>query len=157
MAAWTLPDALQILHQQYPGAFVTSGKRDPNSALGRANPHSYHNVGEAFDIRPMQGVDFNSYVSNLKAAGLPVVEALDEQKNPKPWTTGPNWHIAFSGGKQVATSPIDIIRRAQGFNVDIPDQQQQPFNLQQALQGISLPDSSAGIQQSLADNKVKAY
>jgi hypothetical protein len=57
--------------------------------LGRANPRSYHNIGEAFDIRPMQGVDFGSYVSSLKNAGLPVVESLDEATNPKPWTTGP--------------------------------------------------------------------
>jgi hypothetical protein len=129
MATWTLPDALQLLHSQYPGAFVTSGQRDPNSALGRANPSSYHNVGQAFDIRPMAGVSFDNYVSNLKAAGLPVVEALDEAKHPKAWTTGPNWHIAFAQGpnayypgskQQVATSPIDLVRRAQAFNVDIP-------------------------------------
>jgi hypothetical protein len=127
MSTWTLPTALQLLHSQYPGAFVTSGARDPNSPLGRANPNSYHNIAQAFDIRPMPGVSFSSYVENLKDAGLPVVEALDEAKNPKPWTTGPNWHIAFSGSlpnqpetKQVATSPIDLLRRAQAFNVDIP-------------------------------------
>jgi hypothetical protein len=127
MTTWTLPDALQLLHQQYPGAFVTSGARDPSSALGKANPRSYHNVGEAFDIRPMPGVDFNSYVSSLKNAGLPVVEALDEAKHPKPWTTGPNWHVAFAGENgKVATSPIDLIRRAQAFNVDIPQQAMPP-------------------------------
>jgi len=150
MATWSLPDALELLKQQYPGAFVTSGARDPNSALGKANPRSYHNVGEAFDIRPMPGVSFQTYVNNLKAAGLPVVEALDEAKNPKSWTTGPNWHIAFSGNKQVASNPIDIIRRAQAFNVNIPQEQMPPaggpmsaapqapaFDLQAALQQMA--------------------
>jgi hypothetical protein len=124
MASWTLPAALELLHQQFPGAFVTSGARDPNSKLGKANPRSYHNVGEAFDIRPMPGVDFNSYVQSLKSAGLPVVEALDEVKHPKPWTTGPNWHVAFAGDRKVA--PIDMIRRAQAFNVNIPQDAMPP-------------------------------
>jgi hypothetical protein len=94
-------DPLGILRQLYPDARVTSARRDPNSALGRANPHSYHNIGQAFDIAPMHGVSFGDYVNNLKSNGVNVVEALDEASNPKPWTTGPNWHIAY-GASQVA-------------------------------------------------------
>lgn len=96
-----LSDPLGILRQLYPNARVTSTRRDPNSALGRANPHSYHNIGQAFDVAPIPGVSFGDYVNNLKSNGVPVVEALDEATSPKPWTTGPNWHIAF-GGSQVA-------------------------------------------------------
>jgi hypothetical protein len=151
MTTWTLPDALQLLHQQYPGAFVTSGARDPSSALGKANPRSYHNVGEAFDIRPMPGVDFNSYVSSLKSAGLPVVEALDEAKHPKPWTTGPNWHVAFAGENgKVATSPIDLIKRAQAFNVDIPQQAMPPAGGPMSAAAPAAPQGGFDLQAALA-------
>jgi hypothetical protein len=130
MAGWTLTDALQVLHQQYPGAFVTSGARDPNSALGLANPKSDH-IGpnpHAFDVRPLKGVQFDDYVAGLRAAGLPVTKAFDEATHPFPWTTGPNWHVSFDPqkGKQVATSPIDMIRRAQAFNVNIPPEAMPP-------------------------------
>jgi hypothetical protein len=94
-------DPFGILRNLYPQARVTSARRDPNSALGRANPRSYHNIGQAFDVAPIPGVQFGDYVNNLKSNGVNVVEALDEQTHPKPWTTGPNWHIAF-GGAQVA-------------------------------------------------------
>jgi hypothetical protein len=134
MEPWTLPNALQLLHQQFPGAFVTSGKRDPNSALGRANPRSYHNIGEAFDIRPMQGVGFDQYVSSLKNAGLPVVEALDEAKNPKPWTTGPNWHVAFASQPKEEKKPmLTPEQRAAMFTVAIPGEDPQQFNIQKAM------------------------
>jgi hypothetical protein len=92
---------LDILHRLYPQARVTSAYRSPSSPLGRANPHSYHNIGQAFDIAPMQGVSFGDYVNGLKSNGVNVVEALDEASSPKPWTTGPNWHIAY-GGASVA-------------------------------------------------------
>jgi hypothetical protein len=98
---------LDILHQLYPQARVTSARRDPNSALGRANPRSYHNVGQAFDVAPIPGVNFGDYVSSLKGKGVNVIEALDEQAHPKPWTTGPNWHIAF-GAPQVAKKPRSL-------------------------------------------------
>jgi hypothetical protein len=92
---------LDILHRLYPQARVTSAYRDPNSKLGRANPRSYHNIGQAFDIAPMQGVKFGDYVNSLKSNGVNVVEALDEATHPLPHTTGPNWHIAY-GAQQVA-------------------------------------------------------
>ena len=93
--------ALDVLRNLYPQARVTSTYRSPNSPLGRANPRSYHNIGQAFDVAPIPGVSFGDYVNSLKSNGVPVVEALDEASNPKPWTTGPNWHIAF-GASQVA-------------------------------------------------------
>lgn len=92
---------LDILHQLYPSARVTSTRRDPNSPLGRANPRSYHNIGQAFDVAPIPGVRFGDYVNSLKSNGVNVVEALDEATHPLPHTTGPNWHIAF-GGASVA-------------------------------------------------------
>lgn len=96
-----LSDPLGVLRNLYPQARVTSTYRSPNSPLGRANPRSYHNIGQAFDVAPIPGVSFGDYVNSLKSNGVPVVEALDEASNPKPWTTGPNWHIAF-GASQVA-------------------------------------------------------
>jgi hypothetical protein len=150
---WNLTNALDLLHQQFPNAFVTSGTRNPNSKLGRANPRSYHNHGQAFDIRPMPGVDFNDYVAALKAQGLPVIEALDEAKNPKPWTTGPNWHVAFGAGPIANKESEPMLtpeQRAQMFNVALPPQEPGPmderpsapaFDIQQAMTGISLPQA----------------
>jgi hypothetical protein len=78
-----------------PGARITSTKRDPRSRLGRANPRSYHNIGQAVDIAPIAGMSFDQYVNRLKGAGYNIVEAIDEARNPLPHTTGPNWHIAY--------------------------------------------------------------
>lgn len=101
VAATKMSGPLDILRQLYPQARVTSTRRDPNSALGRANPHSYHNIGQAFDVAPIPGVAFPDYVNSLKSGGVNVVEALDEASHPKAWTTGPNWHVAF-GDQSVA-------------------------------------------------------
>lgn len=112
MAGYSLTDALGVLHSTYPQARVTSGYRDPNSPLGRENPRSYHNFGQAFDVAPIPGVSFGDYVNTLKKNGMNVVESLDEASHPAFDTTGPNWHIAFapptgappqsSGGQPVA-------------------------------------------------------
>lgn len=79
----------------FPGAHVTSTKRDPQSALGRANPNSFHNAGTAIDVRPIPGVTFEEYVARLKASGVNVVEAIDEVKHPSKHATGPHWHVAW--------------------------------------------------------------
>jgi len=95
-------DAADIIRSLYPQARLTSGPRDPNSALGRANPHSWHNVVAATnygraaeDVAPIQGMTFNDYVNGFKTHGYSVLEARDEAANPLPWTTGPNWHVVL--------------------------------------------------------------
>lgn len=98
---------LDYIQQTFPGVRITSTKRDPNSALGRANPRSYHNVGQAVDVAPIPGVSFEQYVSTLKQSGVPIVEAIDEVKHPSKHATGPHWHIAYgNNGESKPAMPI---------------------------------------------------
>jgi hypothetical protein len=78
------------------GGRITSTKRDPNSPLGRANPRSYHNVGQAVDVAPIPGLTFDQYVQKMKGAGYQILEARDEVNNPSKHATGPHWHIAYA-------------------------------------------------------------
>lgn len=78
----------------FPQVEITDWKRDPNSPLGLANPGSYHNSTEgALDVRPIPGMTFEQYVSKIKDAGYPIIEARDEVKNPTKHATGPHWHV----------------------------------------------------------------
>jgi hypothetical protein len=100
----------------------------PNSALGRANPHSYHNIGQAFDVAPIPGVAFPDYVNSLKSGGVNVVEALDEASHPKAWTTGPNWHVAF-GDQSVAPRKPRTLADQPGQRLDpARDAERAPHN-----------------------------
>lgn len=98
-SAPTLPgggrDAVSVIKSLFPGVHITDTKRDPNSALGRKNPGSYHNVGRAVDMRPIPGVTFEEVKVQLKANGVDLVEAIDEVKNPSKHATGPHWHFAW--------------------------------------------------------------
>lgn len=93
------------LSQTFPGVRVTSTRRDPNSPLGRANPRSYHNVGQAVDIAPIPGMSFNDYVNRVKQ-DYNVLEARDEVNNPSSHATGPHWHLAYGSRKEPQVNPF---------------------------------------------------
>jgi hypothetical protein len=134
---------LDILRQLYPQARVTSTRRDPNSALGRANPHSYHNIGQAFDVAPIPGVAFPDYVNSLKSGGVNVVEALDEASHPKAWTTGPNWHVAF-GDQSVAPRKPRSLADLGDFNQPSPvGLNAQPMHPARTLADLQTPQVAA--------------
>lgn len=90
-------DAGQVVEALFPGIEVTQVHRDPNSALGRANPESFHNFGvNAVDVRPIPGMTFEEYVQTIQDAGFELIEARDEVNNPSAHATGPHWHIVFA-------------------------------------------------------------
>ena len=95
-------DAATIARQIFPNVQITQNRRDPNSALGRANPGSYHNsTGAAIDARRIPGMTFNQYVQRYRDAGYEILEARDEYVNPSPHATGGHWHVVLgqrSGG-----------------------------------------------------------
>lgn len=85
-----------VIGSIYPNARVTSTHRDPNSALGRANPRSWHNrTDAAADVAPIPGMSFDDYVNGFKSRGYGIIESRDEAAHPLPWTTGPNWHVVL--------------------------------------------------------------
>ncbi len=89
-------DVGSIVGQLYPDARITSLHRDPNSALGRANPNSWHNKSNAaVDVAPIPGMTYDQYIQGFQRNGYGIIEARDEQANPLPWTTGPNWHVVL--------------------------------------------------------------
>lgn len=113
------------LTQAFPGARVTSGKRDPNSRLGRANPRSFHNIGQAWDVAPIPGMTFDQYRDRVKQDGWNVREAIDEVKNPSRHATGPHWHVAVDGRKEQQEMPTTLASLMQN-NPALTPQSQQP-------------------------------
>jgi hypothetical protein len=80
----------------YPSLQITQNVRDPNSALGRANPNSWHNRSHgAIDSRRVKGLSFDQYIDGYKQAGYEIIEARDEYKNPSGHATGPHWHVVL--------------------------------------------------------------
>jgi soluble lytic murein transglycosylase len=80
----------------YPGLEITQVGRDPNSALGKANPGSYHTKSSAaIDARPIAGMTFAQYVQGYRDAGYKIIEARDEVSNPSRHATGPHWHVVL--------------------------------------------------------------
>lgn len=160
-------DVAALIQQLYPQARITSGYRSPDSKLGRANPRSYHNIGRAFDVAPIPGVKFDDYVNSLKAKGVNVVEALDEQSHPKAWTTGPNWHVAFgpekkpqdyagkyypeNRNKAMASPLAKTLGQVPQFNIGNAAAQVPGFDIP-ALLKQSLPDGS-NIAEAFARNQ----
>lgn len=89
-------DGKGIVQKLFPGARITDNRRDPNSALGRANPGSWHNKsGAAVDMAPIPGMTFNQMVQRVKSQGFNVIEAIDEVNHPSGHATGPHWHIVI--------------------------------------------------------------
>jgi soluble lytic murein transglycosylase len=81
----------------FPTARITDWRRDPNSALGRKNPNSYHvQTGAAIDMAPIKGMTFKQAVERFKAAGVQVHrDSRDETVNPSGHATGPHWHFVL--------------------------------------------------------------
>lgn len=92
-----VPYGRAVVEALFPGAVVTEDVRDPNSALGRANPGSYHNSTDgAVDVRPIPGMTFEEFVSRLQDEGYEIVEAIDEVNHPSKHATGPHWHVVLA-------------------------------------------------------------
>lgn len=100
MPRWIMAGFDDYLRQSFPNIRITSGPRDPNSRLGRANPRSWHNQGKAWDTAPVEGMSYDQYVDRIKQDGWDVLEARDEVKNPSKHATGPHWHVAVGGRKE---------------------------------------------------------
>ncbi len=94
-----LPYGHKVISSLFPDAEITDDVRDPNSDLGRANPNSYHvQSDEAVDLRPIPGMTFDDFVSQIKDAGYEILEAIDETKpeNRSPHATGNHWHVVIA-------------------------------------------------------------
>lgn len=91
------PYGVQVIQAVFPDAVITDAMRDPNSALGQANPGSFHVQGDgAVDVRPIPGVTFEEFVAKLRSEGYEIIEAIDEVNNPSGHATGPHWHVVFA-------------------------------------------------------------
>jgi len=128
-----MSDAVNLVKTLFPTARITSTKRSPSSALGRANPRSYHNIGKAIDIAPIPGIKFKDYLSSVKGAfkeaGLDIVEAIEEVgKGRSKHATGDHWHIAYSGGMKTPKAPEKAPEgvKVASVEVDAPDMPEAP-------------------------------
>ncbi|UXC93133.1 M23 family peptidase [Sphingobium sp. RSMS] len=100
-------DGAGAIKALFPQAHVTDNKRDPDSALGKANPRSWHvKSAAAVDVRPIPGMTFDQYVKGVEDAGYTVIEALNEVGSGRSkHATGDHWHIVLGqGGGGVAPS-----------------------------------------------------
>lgn len=127
-----------FLRQTFPGVRITSGRRDPNSPLGRANPRSWHNQGKAWDTAPIEGMDFKDYVSRI-GQDYNILEARDEVTNPSRHATGPHWHVAVGDRKE--KPPVNNLASLLQGQPQLP--QQQPTGLAGLLQQNQIGDPTA--------------
>lgn len=135
MPRWIMAGFDDYLRQSFPNIRITSGARDPNSRLGRANPRSWHNQGKAWDTAPVEGLTYDQYVDRIKQDGWDVLEARDEVKNPSKHATGPHWHVAVGGRKEPQVNGLASLF---GQQPQMP--QQQPQGLAELLsQGAIQP------------------
>lgn len=90
-------NAKSVAQSVFPQARITDWRRDPDSALGRKNPGSYHvKTGAAIDMAPIRGMTFEQAVQRFNAAGYKVHrDSRDEVKNPSGHATGPHWHFVI--------------------------------------------------------------
>lgn len=89
-------NARAVAQQVYPGISITDHTRSATSALGRANPRSWHVRSRgAIDSRPIPGMNFKQYVQGYRDAGYDIIEARDEVNNPSSHATGPHWHVVL--------------------------------------------------------------
>jgi hypothetical protein len=89
-------DAGAIVGRLFGEQYITQNKRDPNSALGRKNPNSWHNhTAGAVDIRPIPGMTFEQAKRKIEKAGYPLIHWKDEVNKPSSHATGPHWHFVL--------------------------------------------------------------
>jgi hypothetical protein len=124
-----MSDVPGIVKSLFPTARITSTKRSPMSALGRANPRSYHNIGKAIDIAPIPGVKFQDYVTSLRNAGVQIIEAKNEVgKGRSKHATGDHWHIAYETDVAPRKAPVkapEAVKMASA-KMDAPDMPDAP-------------------------------
>lgn len=106
-------DAKAIARSMFPNIAITSARRDPNSALGKANPGSWHNKSAAaIDVKPIPGMSFGEYVKRYRDAGYSILEARNEVgKGRSAHATGDHWHIVLGGGP--SSGPVRVTSKAQ--------------------------------------------
>lgn len=106
-------DAKAVARGLFPNIAITQNRRDPNSALGKANPNSWHNKsGAAIDVKPIPGMSFGQYVKKYRDAGYTILEARNEVgAGRSKWATGDHWHIVLGGGP--GGTPARITSKAQ--------------------------------------------
>jgi hypothetical protein len=105
-------DGRLVAQSVYPGARITDNVRDPNSALGKANPDSWHNHSKAaVDVAPIPGMTFEQYIQGYRDKGLTILEAKNEVgAGRSAHATGDHWHVVLgqpTGGKKPA-APVQI-------------------------------------------------
>lgn len=142
-----------FLTQTFPGVRVTSSKRDPNSRLGRANPKSYHNVGMAWDVAPVEGMTFDQFRDRI-GQDYDVKEAIDEVKNPSRNATGPHWHVAVGDRKErqpVANGLAGLMQQPMASQVEQPGVMTPGLAalLEQQLQQGVMPGDTPGFPQAI--------
>lgn len=122
-------DARAAAQRLYPSARITQVERDPNSALGKANPGSYHNHTKgAVDVAPIPGMTFDQYVQGFRNDGYPVLEAKNEVGSGRSaHATGDHWHVVLgrrekpagkgatgartTGGKAPKAIPVSVSKQ----------------------------------------------
>lgn len=88
------PYGRQVVQSLFPQAKITDDVRDPNSALGKKTPNSYHEKTQnAVDVEPIDGMTFNDFIAKLHDNGHQIIEAIDEVNHPSKNATGPHWHV----------------------------------------------------------------
>lgn len=94
-----VPYGHAVISSLFPNARVNEDVRDPNSALGKKNPGSYHVKSQnAVDVHPIAGMTYRDFLAKIHNAGYDVIESRDEQRHPIPGlTTGPHWHVVIAG------------------------------------------------------------
>lgn len=109
-------DAKAVARGLFDNIAITDNRRDPNSALGKANPNSWHNrSGAAIDVKPIPGMKFADYVKRYKDAGYTILEARNEVGAGRSrHATGDHWHIVLGEkGGSSSTSPQRVTSLAQ--------------------------------------------
>lgn len=109
-------DARAAAQRLYPSARITQVERDPNSALGKANPGSYHNHTKgAVDVAPIPGMTFEQYVQGFRNDGYPVLEAKNEVgAGRSAHATGDHWHVVLGRREKPAAKGATGARSAAG-------------------------------------------
>lgn len=110
-------DGRSVASRVYPGVRITQVERDPNSALGRANPSSWHNnTSGAIDVDANslpEGMTFDQYLQGYKDQGFTIVHAMNEDETRggkrSGHATGNHWHVVLGpradGSEEVEEIP----------------------------------------------------